>query len=160
MKSLFYGLQNWYGCALQDTLAAHHTGTPRELYWSCWWAERQDDPPHNPTSTSTERKRERDRARERTQYKLVYGQRAACINLLYTRYTSKPIYGQYMTCVRLRAGLYTGIRALLTAGVRLAYGQSEQSVRPSYGECRMHLRYCQSTPIQPIYVQYVLNIRR
>lgn len=31
MKSLFYGLQNWYGCALQDTLAAHHTGTPREL---------------------------------------------------------------------------------------------------------------------------------
>jgi len=31
MKSLFYGLQNWYGCALQDTLAAHHTGTPGEL---------------------------------------------------------------------------------------------------------------------------------
>ena len=76
-------------------------------YWSCWWAERQDVPPHNPTSTSTERKRERDRARERTQYKLVYGQRAACINLLYTRYTTKPIYGQYMTCARLRAGLYT-----------------------------------------------------
>ena len=52
-----------------------------------------------------------------------------------------------MTCVRLRTGLYTRIHALLTAGVRLAYGQSEQNVRTSYDKYRMHLKYGQTGDI-------------